>query len=191
MSNSDQEILSRIGNNDKIAFREIYIKYAEKLFAYAMNICKERETCEDIVQNVFVSLWENRKSNKITYLKPYLYQATKFQIVKYLRNKKFSQEELTRFNLIDAALNASRKMEIEELLSYTQGLVDNLTPRCRQIFIMSRFEDKSNLEISQELGLSIQSVKNQISKATKIIKEQVSSEQLAIYQIVFFIISIQ
>ena len=190
MSHSDQELLSRMGRDDEVAYHEIYKKYAEKLFAYALNICKQRETCEDIVQNVFISLWEKRKKNKITYLKPYLYQATKFQVVKTLRKHDFSHEELTRLNLVDASLSISKKLEFDELLSLTNSLVNNLTPRCRQIFIMSRFEDKSNLEISQELGLSIQSVKNQITKATKRLKEQISPEQLAIYQLLLFVLSL-
>lgn len=189
MPDSDQELLSRMRDDDEIAYRAIYTKYAEKLFAYAMNISKQKETCEDILQNVFIHLWEKRKDNNISYLKPYLYQAVKFQIVKSLRNDKFTQEDLTRLNLVDAALSVSKKMEFDELESLIHTLVDNLTPRCRQIFIMSRFEEKSNSEISKELGLSIQSVKNQITMATKKLREQISSEQLAIYQLIVFILS--
>src|SRR5690606_14541845 len=142
------------------AFQDIYNKYAKNLFVYAMSIFNHRETCEDILQNVFVHLWEKRNNN-ITHLKPYLYQAVKFQIIKTFRDTKITNSDIVRMNLVDTEQNASRKMEFKELESYIACLVLNLSPRCRQIFIMSRFENKSNMEISQELGLSIQSVKNQ------------------------------
>lgn len=187
---SDQELLSRIRNDDEIAYRAIYSKYAEKLFVYAMNIFKQKEICEDILQIVFIQLWEKRNENNITHLKAYLYQAVKFQIFKTLRGHRFTQEDITRLNLVDASLNASRKMEFDQLESLIHNLVHHLSPRCRQIFIMSRFEEKSNKEIALELGLSKQSVKNQISVAIKKIREQISPEQLVLYQIVAYFLSL-
>ncbi|MFC4219139.1 RNA polymerase sigma factor [Flagellimonas marina] len=187
MPENDQELLSRLKKGDVLAYEEIYSKYAERLFFYAMNIFKQQELCEDILQNVFVHLWEKRKEHNITHLKAYLHQAVKFQIFKMLRNQRFTHEDLTRLNIVDASLNASRKMEFDELESLVKNLVNNLSPRCREIFIMSRFEEKSNKQIAEELGLSIQSVKNQISKALKLLKEQISPEQLAIYQFILFI----
>lgn len=187
MPENNQELLLRLRKDDVTAYEEIYSKYAKRLFIYAMNIFKQQELCEDILQNVFVHLWEKRKDHNITHLKAYLYQAVKFQIFKTLRNQRFTQEDLTRLNLVDESLNAFRRMEYNELESLISNLVDDLSPRCREIFIMSRFEEKSNKQIAEELGLSIQSVKNQISKALKLLREQISPEQLAINQALVFI----
>lgn len=186
MSEKDQELLFRLKKDDVIAYEEIYSKYAERLFVYAMNIFKQQELCEDILQNVFIELWVKRRDNNVTHLKAYLYQAVKFQVFKMLRNQRFTQADLTRLNLVDASLNASRRMEYDELESWIKKLVDNLSPRCREIFIMSRFQEKSNKEIADELGLSVQSVKNQISKALKILRGQISPEQMVIGQSLFF-----
>ena len=187
MPEKDQELLFRLRKDDVIAYEEIYSKYAERLFVYAMNIFKQQELCEDILQNVFIQLWVKRKEHKVTHLKAYLYQAVKFQIFKKLRNQRFTETDLTRLNLIDASLNVSRRMEYDELESWIEKLVDNLSPRCREIFIMSRFQEKSNKEIAEELGLSIQSVKNQISKALKILRQQISPEQIVFSQSLFFV----
>ena len=74
MAESDQILLGRMAKGDHGAFQGIYKKYAENLFVYAMGIFNHRETCEDILQNVIVHLWEKRNNNN-THLKPYLYQA--------------------------------------------------------------------------------------------------------------------
>ncbi|MFD2099230.1 RNA polymerase sigma factor [Flagellimonas iocasae] len=190
MPENDQELLVRLKKDDVAAYEEIYSKYADRLFFYAMNIFKQQEICEDILQNVFIYLWEKRKELEITHLKAYLHQAVRFQILKVLRNQRFTQEDVTRLNLVDASLNASKKMEFDELEALVKSLVDNLSPRCREIFIMSRFEEKSNKQISVELGLSTQSVKNQISKALKSLREQVSPEQLVIYHTLMFVFCI-
>lgn len=190
MPENDIELLSLLQNDDEVAYKRIYSKYAEKLFLYAMNILKHQEICEDIIQNVFVQLWEKRKDNNITHLKPYLYQSVKFQVFKSFRSQHFKQEDLTRLNLVDASLNASRQIEFDELESLINSLVEKLTPRCREIFIMSRFEEKSNKQIAEELGMSIQTVKNQVSKAIKKLKEQMMQEQIIIYPIIVFMLSL-
>lgn len=184
MACSDQELLAKMALDDPIAFHEIYTKYAEKLLIFAMGILPQKESCEDILQNIFVQLWQKRKDTEITHLKSYLYQAVKYQIIKFLKNSKVTDSEIMRLNLVDAELNASRKMEYEELEHLVDSMVRNLSPRCQQIFIMSRFEEKSNREISQELGLSIQSVKNQLTLATNKLREWISPDLLVPYQFI-------
>src|SRR5690606_30825408 len=109
-------------------------------------------------------------------------------IIKTFRDTKITNSDIVRMNLVDTEQNASRKMEFKELESYIECLVLNLSPRCRQIFIMSRFEDKSNMEISQELGLSIQSVKNQLTLATNKLRNQISPNEFVLYQIAVLIL---
>lgn len=190
MTDSDEKLLSRLAKDDSIAYRAIYTKYAEKLFNYAMAIFCHRETCEDIIQNVFIQLWEKRKDNNIIYLKAYLYQAVKFQIIKTFRDTKISSKDLVRLNILDTEPNASGKMEYIELESLIERLVANLSPRSRQIFIMSKFENKSIKEIAEELGLSIQTVKNQLTLATNKLRDQFAPGHFALYTISILLFSL-
>lgn len=182
---TDIELLSMMSQDCQLAFETIYNKYSKGMFLFAMNIFNKRDICEDIVQTVFIDFWSNRKTKEIKNLKPYLLQAVKFQAFKHLRNQRLSDEDLTRLNIVDGSLNCSQQLEFDELESLIQDLVAKLPPRCQQIFILSRFHDKSNSEIADEMGVSIQAVKNQISKALKILRNDLQAEAA----IVLFILS--
>ncbi len=183
---SDDIILNLIANGNPNAFREVYDKYSESMFHYAFKILNNREVCEDIIQNIFVDLWSKRKNVNIKNLKAYLFQCVKFQIFNYIRNRKISNEDLTRLNLIDVSVNVSLHMEYLELEELIIDIVENQLPnRCKEIFVLSRFEHKSNKEIANELGITIQAVKNQISKGIQKIKLGLQSEEVVLY---FFLI---
>ncbi len=183
---SDDIILNLIANGNPSAFREVYDKYSKNMFHYAFKILNNKEVCEDIIQNIFGDLWSKRKDTSIKNLKAYLFQCVKFQIFNYIRNRKISNEDLTRLNLIDVSMNISLKMEYLELEELIINIVENQLPnRCKQIFVLSRFEHKSNKEIANELGITIQAVKNQISKGIQKIKLGLQSEEVVLY---FFLI---
>lgn len=173
---TDIELVDMISKDSDLALEIIYNRYAKGMFLFAMNIFNKKDICEDIVQTVFIDLWAKRKKTKINALKPYLFQAVKFQAFKQLRNQKLSDEDLTRLNIVDGTPNCSQQLEFDELEELIEDLVSKLPPRCQQIFILSRFHDKSNKEIADELGVSIQAVKNQISKALKLLRNDLQTE---------------
>tara|TARA_R110000764_G_scaffold145244_1_gene232977 strand:+ start:1753 stop:2328 length:576 start_codon:yes stop_codon:yes gene_type:complete len=184
-SSNDTELVGLVSEGNVSAFEMIYRKYSKDMFVYAMNILRKKEVCEDIVQNIFVDFWTKRNDVKINNLKPYLYQAVKYQIFNYLRNKKVSVEDLTRINIIDISIDLSQKMEYEELHEEIKAQVAKLPNRCQEIFILSRYEHKTNKEISSELGISLQAVKNQISKALNFLRQNISSEEIVFYFLLF------
>ena len=181
---SDIELLKRISKDDALAFEEIYLRYSKRMFLYAMNIFKKREVCEDIIQNVFTDIWSKRKEAKVLNLKAYLFQSVKYQIFNQIRNQKISDEDLTRLNLIDASMNITQKLEFNELQELINVEVKKLPKRCQQIFRLSRYEQKSNKEIAMELDISIQAVKNQISKALRTIRQNLNPEEIVFYSLV-------
>lgn len=175
------ELLEKFAANNVLAFEEIYNRYSKDMFIFAMNIFKEKEVCEDIIQNVFTDLWSKRKKIQITNLKAYLFQSVKYQIFNHIRNRKLSFQDLTRLNIIDLSINISENLEFEELQELIDKQVSKLPTRCQQIFLLSRYEHKSNKEIANELGISIQAVKNQISKALVFIRQNLRSEEVVFY----------
>ncbi len=181
----DTELLRLISLDNVSAFEMIFEKYSKDMFSFAMNIFRRREICEDIVQNIFVDFWTNRKKTKITHLKPYLYQAVKFQIYKYLRDRRISADDLIPKDIVDFSMNISEKLESDELEEIINVQLEKLPPRCKQIFILSRYENMTNKEISTKLGISIQAVKNQISKALHFMRQNLSSEGVIFYFFLF------
>lgn len=171
---------------DVKAFEEIYQKYASRMLTYALQILKEKEVCEDIIQNIFIDFWSKRETNTVENLEGYLFRAVKFQIFKYFRDTKFSDEDLTRLNLVEVSVSASKVLEYQDLELAIKNSVDQLPSRCKEIFELSRFEHKTNQEIADLLGVSLQAVKNQISKALSAIRTDLKKEEHILLFLIFF-----
>lgn len=183
-------LLKRIKNNDVKAFEEIYNKYASKMLLYALNILNNKAVCEDLVQNIFIDFWSKRTQHNINNLDAYLFRAVKFQVFKHFRDNKFPDKDLTRLNFINVAVSSANSLEFEELETEIQNMVDKLPKRCKEIFELSRYEHKSHKEIAAALGISVQAVKNQISKALSFIKNNLNKEDYLFFFTLFFCVNI-
>lgn len=181
----ENQLLNQMAIGNELAFKAIYDTYSKEMFLYAMNVFRKKEVCEDIVQEVFVTFWSRRKKVKITHLKSYLFKSVKYQIFNHLRNRKINTEELTRANIIDLSMNISQELEFHELEKMIKDQVEKLPTRCQQIFILSRYQHKSNKEIALELDISLQAVKNQISKGIQSIKQNLNQEEAVFYFLLF------
>lgn len=173
----DFQLLRGLQKGDSESFKAIYDKYAKALFLYAVNVIDRKVVCEDMIQEIFISLWSKRKESNIMALKPYLFQAVKYQIFNYYRNNKFTSEDLTRLNIIDVSMNVSQEMEYSELDQIIRTTVAKLPKRCQEVFVLSRYQHKSNKEIADELHISVQAVKNQISKALAFLRNNLQLEE--------------
>lgn len=185
-SYTSTDLLERIAVDDIKAFEEIYRRYTAKMLSYALNILKDKVVCEDIIQNIFIDFWSKRKSIQIDNLEGYLFRAVKFQVFKHFRDENFSTEDLTRLNLIDVSVNASKTMEYTELENAIHNSVLKLPPRCKQIFELSRYEHKTHKEIAEKLDISVQGVKNQISKALSMIRENLKNNEHILFFLLLF-----
>lgn len=180
-------LLKRIADNDVKAFEEIYNKFSSRMLVYALNILDNKQVCEDLVQNIFIDFWSKRKENNINNLDAYLFRAVKFQVFKYFRDNKFPDKDLTRLNFINVAVSSANTLEYEELENAIQNSVSKLPTRCKEIFELSRYQHKSHKEIAATLGISIQAVKNQVSKALSFIKNNLEKEEYLLFFTLFFI----
>lgn len=185
-SESNIELLKRIAVDDIKAFEAIYQKHATRMLVYANNILDNKAVCEDLIQNIFIDFWSKRKDHNITNLEGYLFRAVKFQVFKYFRDEKFTKEDLTRLNLTEVAAKASKTLEYSELEAAINDSVSKLPPRCKEIFELSRFEHKSNKEIAEALNISIQAVKNQVSKGIGLIRENLKRDEHILFFILLF-----
>lgn len=174
---TDTKLIALISEGNELAFKELYDRYVEKMFLYAVNVLNDKEICEDLVQNIFISIWTKREENEIDNVSGYLFRALKFQIFKYLRDRKLSLQDVTRMNLVDVSMGVDSAMEYDELEAVINGLIDQLPDRCKQIFILSRLKNKSNKEIAAELVFLFRLIKNQISKALGILRAHLKKEE--------------
>ena len=155
-------------------FEKLYKLYYPKMFAFAKNYVPANEDAENIVVAVFLSLWERTEEIEISYtLTTYLFTLVKNRCLNFLRHKLIEEEynsqmkEELGFKLYALeAFDYSYQSE-EELQEIIRRALDTLPERCREIFIKSRIEGLKYKEISDELGISVNTVENQMVTALK------------------------
>ena len=168
---NNTKLLELLSKDDEQAVNEIYRRFWQKLFAIAYNRLKEIPVAEDIVHDVFASLWENRKKAEIESLDNYLATA-----VKYIALAKIKRKERERIYNNSYHQTPVFELSIEESLHYKRILeivkneVENLPEKCRLIFKYSRNEGMRVKQIATELNLSPKTVENQLNKALKQLK---------------------
>ncbi|MDB5136956.1 MAG: polymerase subunit sigma-70 [Mucilaginibacter sp.] len=169
----DIELLDELKENNISAFNTIYHNYSRSIYLYLLDKLKDHELCNDVLQDIFVTIWEKRDTLIIdTSLKAYLYQAARFKIVDiYRRDVKF-KKYLSEFadQIMADHFTIINRIDQKNKLTEIEMAINNLPERMKEIFILSRFEHQTTRDIASKTNLSPQTVKNQISKALRILR---------------------
>jgi RNA polymerase sigma-70 factor (family 1) len=184
----DIELVKRLQGGDLEAFDLIYDRYSGKLFAFGLKYLRSTAEAEDLVQSVFLKLWENRKYlNPALSFKSYIFTITYNDICKLFRKKKYLQKFIAEELLLDteSSLETEQDIEYQSLLIRVQQLVEKLPERQRIIFKKSREEGKTTKEIAKDLDLSSGTIDNYISAALRLLRKQLKSEDLALVLYIF------
>lgn len=179
----DVELVERLQKGDVEAFDLIYDKYSGKLYSFGLKYLRSTAEAEELVQSVFLKLWENHKKLiKESSFKSYLFTIAYNDICKLFRKRKYRQK------FIDDSLyeNSQSSSEIEDGIDYqsvldqVQTIVDKLPERQKTIFLKSRQEGKSTKEIAEEVSLSPGTVDNYISETLRFIRNRLQNEDFAL-----------
>ncbi len=175
------ELYKRLKEGDEPAFEIVFKSYFVQLVSFANEYVFDREVSKNIVQEVFVKLWEKRANIDIEgNVKAYLYTSTKNSCLSYLRHLKTKQqyfekrkkdfEDLMHNYEALSQLNIDRIDfdSIESIINETIGL---LPPRCKEVFTLSRFEELSNKKIAEKLEISVKAVEANITRAIKLLRK--------------------
>lgn len=174
MQINEFELFRRIRNNDEFAFRIIFEKYYEGLCVYIHGFIPDKDMAKDIVQKVFINIWEKRKDiNLKTSLSSYLFRAVRNESINYLKkNSKGNSGKKLPFDIerITENLKISREEGLsiliaQELKTKYLNAVEELPEQCRIVFKLSRFEGLSHKQITDKLDISLNTVEKQISRA--------------------------
>lgn len=176
---SDDELLVLIKKDDGAAFTTIYNRYAGSLAAFAGAKLYHLEDARDLLHDLFIKLWEDRYNLNIdTNLKNYLFSAVRYKVIDKIR-KNVIRQDYSPVTPNSEDYGAQRQLEAKELQLAIEQSLDQLAPRTKEIFLLSRHQHQSISEISQMLGLSEQTVKNQISAALKHLRRQLNTALLS------------
>lgn len=169
----ERDLLSALRGNPTRGFERAYDEYAEKLLYYIYSKIGDKKHSEDILQDVFTDFW--KKIDQVdTSIYGFLFHITKYQILNYFRSERVRNKYILHLSsfLHDINLITPHKyVEAKEIMEQIERLVDQMPPQCRKVFIMSRFEHKSNEQIAEELQISKRTVENYITKGLAFIRE--------------------
>ena len=161
----------------------LYNRHWADLYRFSFFILRDQDACKDIIQDVFVWVWEHRQELEIQTPKSYLKTAVKYKIANYIRSGKIRDsffEEVTKFNFTQSLPGVDEFAELKELNHIIHISVADLPLKCREIFRLSREANLSNREIAEQLGISIKTVENQITIALHRIRRNVEPHLIGI-----------
>ncbi len=163
--------LDAAGRMDHREFEELFRNYFTPLMAFSRRILGDEEDAREVVHQVFINLWEKRSELDLsTSLKSYLFTSVNNRSLNVIRDrKKFSSEEVPERA---GEWDVSTQLEAMELEEKIRAAIDTLPERCREIFELNRFEGLKYSEIATQLDISVKTVENQMTKALKLLREQ-------------------
>lgn len=178
---NDHELTELLRKGDHLAFNEIYKRYWRSSINAAFQRLKSKEDAEEVVQDVFVNLYIRRSQiQPKSSLEAYLNIAIKYRIIDAFRSQKLKESQLESVITHQQILpvQPDQEFEYKELREKIRKAADQLPDKCREVFLMSRFEQLSNQEISERTGIAVSTVKKHMHKALNILRKDFNDQQL-------------
>ncbi|WP_164111902.1 MULTISPECIES: RNA polymerase sigma factor [Sphingobacterium] len=171
----DTELARRLFKADHSAYTAIYNKYSKGLYIFALRRLGDAEESQDIIHDVFLSLWNRKEQVDLTdNLSGYLFRAVRNKIITAIAKRKVTEDFVSSFNQFveEKVYDADHILRYKELADIIQEEIDKLPNKMRMVFELSRKAELSRKEIAIQLGLSEQTVKSHLHHALSILKKK-------------------
>lgn len=171
---NDLEFIKSLKKGDEKAYDFLINSYHHKLCTYAYSLIKDNDLSEDIVQNVFIKLWKKRLSLKDDFsVKKYLYKSVYNEFIdQYRKRKALTSLEKKYIDTLNFIVEEEEENRLNKLAKIVKKEIENLPPKCKQTFLLSKQEGLTNIEIAEYLNVSVKSVEAHITKAFSLLREK-------------------
>lgn len=180
VTKSNSELLLLLQKDDRVAFYHIYERYSKRLYGFVLRYIKQKEDAEEIVQEVFVKIWESRnKIDAYSSFESFLFTIAYNTTISLLRkrtNEKKYLEHLKSIQQPDNSPDLIDEIHFNELNDRVQSLLNELTPRQKEIFKLSREEGLTHDEIAKKLDITVNTVKKHITNTLTFLKTQIDTD---------------
>lgn len=168
----DKKYIKRLKSGDELAYKKLYDDYYVWLCNYIYKLCDNKKLSEDIVQDTFLNFYQKRNKISIKHsFKNYLFKACYNQFLQHLRKNKVKYDILDTVKWEAIADTYDKQEEIKyEKINHIHQLIEELPPKCREVFIKSKLDRLKYKEIANEMDISVKTVENHISKALKFLR---------------------
>ncbi|WP_316831108.1 sigma-70 family RNA polymerase sigma factor [Pedobacter aquatilis] len=169
--------MNRLKSGDVSAYEKIYLTYSKELLAHAYKKTGDKVIAQELVQNIFISLWEKRETAEIKEIKNYLYGSLKFGIINHIRaeviaNKYIEYEKIAYRQNSDDTANIVGLKDLTEIIEFS---LNSLPSKTQEVFRLSRYSHQSVKDISNDLNISEKAVEYHITRSLKRIKEHLKN----------------
>ncbi len=167
---TDSEIAGRIRKGDKKEFESLFRSSYVSLVKYSRTLIKDQDTAEEIVQDLFVKIWQEKEKIKIeSSLNGYLFRAVHNKCLHYIEHLKVVERHASKVGtgLADPSDDPSEILHYKDLQTKIASILERLPERCGKIFCMSRFEGLKYSEIAEKLSVSVKTVEANMGIALK------------------------
>lgn len=175
ITNEELFIVKKMIDGDMDSFKYFFDRYYNDLCNFVHIYLHDQALAEEIVQDIFVYFWENRGKLQInTSVKAFLFSASKFKSLNLIRNTKTQKiivDKIGKSAPFHSPEHASSTIDADELRRILDSAIDQLAPKCQEIFLLSKREELSNREIAERLNISVKTVENQMTIALKKLRE--------------------
>lgn len=165
-------------NSDQ--YKNVFDLHYEALYGYAFSILREETYTDDILQNIFIRLWQNRELVNPETVKAYLYTSVRNECFNHLKHKEVKASYAEAQTAAGADTYNTIHTEQKELHEKIQDLVNQLPEKCATVFYMCRQLGLSYREVADALGISVKTVENQMSKALKFLRSGLAAYLVSI-----------
>ncbi|GAB3882922.1 RNA polymerase sigma factor [Spirosoma agri] len=177
----DELLVIYLRNGDQRAFREIYQRYWKKLYSIARHKVQDLASVEELVQDIFLRLWERRESLRIDRLDAYLTTAVRYAIINHYKatlvQEKYAGHAFAAYT--EASFITDEQLDLDELINAVEQHLNELPEKTRQIFRLNRLECQTVKEISSQLNVPERTVEYHISQAIKTLRHYLRDYLLA------------
>ncbi len=175
--NIEKLLVQGLTNGNQDSYKIVFNQYYSWLYNYVYKLSNNSSLSEDLVQNVLLRLWEKKSTLRITTsLKNYLFRACHNEFLMHLRRQKKEYDTLDflRWETIFEMYNNEEESQLDSDWLKLEKAIEQLPKKCREVFKLSRLEQKKHKEIADILGISTKTVEIHITKALRFLKANVS-----------------
>jgi len=170
MKHSNDQLFLDVKKDNYFAYNKLFTRLYNQLCIFVSGYTKDKNVSEDIVQELFIKLWTDRKRIYIhETISSYLYKSSKNAALNYLRAEKNRQKAINTLPQKEL-LTENNFLEYEEFLIQVKDCIDALPERSKQVFTMNRIDGLKHTEIALQLNISVKTIKNQIWKSLQYIR---------------------
>ena len=164
---NDAKLLLLVKSGNEMAFNMLYDRYWKRLFAYTYNILNDKGLAEDVLHEIFTTIWAKKEILEINSLENYLFVSAKNKSISFFRKMKFTELDDTIIENLSFEPAAENTLDAIDVKHTLENATKNLPNRCKEIFFMSRYDDFTNEEIANHFKISQRTVENQLYLALK------------------------